>query len=102
MTTKKVKLSEFDPAEFLTDEKIIAEYLNLELANGDPKYIKIALNNIARARNISELARKAGMPRASIYRALSPDSNAEYDTIQRIVNALDMRLVVQPVPAQAA
>ena len=94
----KEKFTEFDPAELLTDEKVIAEYLNMELANGDPKYIKIALNNIARARNMSELARRAGMPRASIYRALNPDSNAEYDTIQKIVNALGMRFVVQPVP----
>lgn len=93
---KKNKISTFDIADYLDNEEVIASYLSAELAIGDPKYIKIALNNIARARNMTALAQKAGLTRAGLYRALEPDSKAEYATIQKIMNALDMQLVVLP------
>ncbi|MDR0308010.1 MAG: putative addiction module antidote protein [Chitinispirillales bacterium] len=100
MKRKKTKLQELDVAELLdTEEKLIA-YLSAEFEEGDPHYIKIALSNVARARNITELAKKAGMPRASIYRALSENGNPEYETIQKIVKALDMQLVVVPKGAR--
>jgi probable addiction module antidote protein len=96
MKNKKIELREYDPAELLDSEEVITEYLNAELAEGDPHYIQIALNNIARARNMTEIAKKANVPRATIYRALAIGGNPEYSTIQKIVNALDMRLVVVP------
>jgi probable addiction module antidote protein len=94
----KANITNFDVAEYLDNEEVIAKYLSAELAEGDPKYIKIALSNIARARNISALAKKAGLSRAVLYRALEPDSRAEYATIQKIMNALDVQLVVKPRP----
>jgi probable addiction module antidote protein len=96
MTKKKIELREFDIANYLADEKAIAEYLNIELAEGDPRYIKLALANIARARNMSALSKKAGISRVGLYKALSPDSRPEYETILKIIKALDMRLVVVP------
>ena len=92
----KANVTNFDVAEYLDSEEAIAAYLSAELAEGDPKYIKIALANIARARNMSALAKKAGLSRAGLYRALEPDSRAEYATIQKIINALDVQLVVKP------
>lgn len=98
----KGKISNFEAADYLDNEDVIASYLSAELAAGDPKYIKIALNNIARARNMTALAQKAGLTRAGLYRALEPDSKAEYATIQKIMNALDMQLVVLPKRASIA
>jgi probable addiction module antidote protein len=96
MKNKKIEFREFDAAEFLDSEETMAEYLNLELSEGDPRYIKIALKTIARARNMTEIAKKAGVPRATIYRALDIDGNPEYNTIQKIVDALDMQIMVVP------
>jgi len=100
MKGKKTELREFDVAELLDTEEKQTAYLSAEFAEGDPHYIKIALANIARARNMTELAKKAGLPRASIYRALSENGNPEYETIQKIVEALDMQLVVVPKGAR--
>jgi probable addiction module antidote protein len=93
---KKAELREFDVARYLKTESAMAEYLNAELAEGDPHYIKIALNNIARARSMTQIAQKAGISRVGLYRALSVDGNPEYGTIQKIVDDLDMSLVVVP------
>ncbi|MDR0449293.1 MAG: putative addiction module antidote protein [Rickettsiales bacterium] len=100
----KTKLRKFDLANYLTDEEVITEYLNLELDEGDPRYIKSALENIARARkrNMTQLAKKAGVPRITLYRALSKEGNPEFDTMHKIVKALDMKLVVVPKNARIA
>jgi len=89
-------LREFDTARYLKDEETIAEYFNLALADGDPAYIKTALSNIARARNMSQLADKAGLSRSGLYKALAEDSTPEYSTIQKVINALDLRLIAVP------
>jgi probable addiction module antidote protein len=96
MKNNKIELREFDAAELLDTKEKQAAYLNAELAEGDPHYIKVALKTIARARNMSEIAKKAGVPRATVYRALDIKGNPEYNTIQKIVGALDMQLMVVP------
>ena len=99
MANKKTEWTEYDGTEFLDSEEVMVEYLNLELEEGDPRYIKIALAAIARARNMSELAAKAGIPRTTLYRTLSLNGNPEYETLHKIVDALDMRLIVVPKSA---
>ncbi|MCL2063905.1 MAG: putative addiction module antidote protein [Candidatus Cloacimonetes bacterium] len=91
---KKMEFSEFDPLEILNTEERLIAYLNAELAEGDPYYIRLALNTIARARDISEIAQKAGISQETILNALSTEGNPEYSTIQKIFNALDIRLMV--------
>ncbi len=59
---------------------------------GDGSLIRAALNDIARARNMSGLAREAGMSREGLYKALSEDGNPSFATVMRIARALGMRL----------
>ena len=99
---KKVEFSPWDGTEFLDTEEACAAYLAAELAEGDPHYIKVALETIARARNMSKTAKKARLPRATLYRAFANGGNPEYSTIQKIVDALDMRLVVVPKNAKVS
>ena len=91
-----MELKEFDPLEILNTEERLIDYLNAELAEGDPHYIRIALNTIARARDIEEIAKKAGITLEYLNQALSSDGNPDYSTVQKIINALDMHLTVVP------
>ena len=59
---------------------------------GDGSLIRAALNDIARAGNMSRLARDAGMSREGLYKALSEDGNPTFATVLRITRALGMRL----------
>jgi len=98
MARKKIELTPYDGTEFLDTEEACVAYLNLELAEGDPHYIKVALQTIARARNINmtEIAKKAGVPRATVCRALSVNGNPEYSTMQKVIDALDLQMMVVP------
>jgi probable addiction module antidote protein len=45
------------------------------LRDGDPDLLKAALGDIARAKGMTEIAQAAGLGRANLYKALSPDSS---------------------------
>ena len=59
---------------------------------GDGTLVRAALNDIARAGNMSQLARDTGMSREGLYKALSEDGNPTFATVMRITRALGMQL----------
>ena len=59
---------------------------------GDGSLIRAALNDIARAHNMSRLALDVGITRKGLYKALSEDGNPSFTTVMRITRALGMKL----------
>ena len=55
-----------------------------------------ALGNIARARGMSQLARKTGLTREGLYKALSPNGNPEFGTVMKVIRALGLELRAAP------
>ena len=90
------KYSRFDAAEFLGSEEAIAEYLADSAESGDPAVMIAALTAVARARNMSELARKSGMTREGLYKALAPTGNPSFANVGHIAQALGYRLTLVP------
>jgi probable addiction module antidote protein len=97
-----VNLTRFDPADYLIDDEDMAAYL-AECAEGDdPALIAHALGAIARARNLSQLARDTGMTRAGLLRALTRDGNPSFATISKVAKALGLKISITPVKATPA
>src|SRR5262249_61026133 len=67
-------------------------YLNAALEDGDPMLVAAALGDIARAKGMTGVARKAGLGRESLYKSLSPDGRPELATVLRVVQALGLKL----------
>jgi probable addiction module antidote protein len=88
----KIKTKRWDPAEHLETEEDMAAYLEAALDDGDPVLIAAAVGDIARAQGMSQIARKTGLGRESLYKALSPDGNPEFSTVLKVVRALGLRL----------
>ena len=61
---------------------------------GDGRLIRAALSDIARASNMSQLARQVGMSREGLYKALSENGNPNFNMMMKIISALGMRLRV--------
>ena len=59
-----------------------------------PDLLKAALGDIARAKGMTEIAQAAGLGRANLYKALSPEGNPEFATVARVLKALGLRLSV--------
>jgi probable addiction module antidote protein len=89
---KKIKTRIFDTAEFLSSEEDMAAYLEEALSEGNPSLVVQALGAIAKARGMAKLAKDTGLRRESLYKALSPEGNPEFNTVLKVVNALGIRL----------
>ena len=61
---------------------------------GDERLIRAALSDIARARNMSQLARDVGMSREGLYKALYENGYPNFNAMMNIIRALGMRLRV--------
>ena len=86
--------SKWDAADYIESEEDARLYLEaaLEEDPGDGSLLRAALSDIARARNMSQLARDIGMTREGLYKALSEKGNPSFATVMKITRALGMRL----------
>ena len=89
----------FDAANYLDDLDDVAGYLQiaLEASGEDPAAVPRALGVIARSRNMSELARRVGMSRDGLYKALSDQGNPTWSTVLKVCDALGLRLTFTAV-----
>lgn len=92
-----IKTTLWDSAEHLKTDEDIQLYLEacLEEAGDDPRFIIHALGVIARAKNMSQLARDTGITREGLYKALATDGNPTFATIIKVVKALGLELTIQ-------
>ncbi|VTU08925.1 transcriptional regulator [Actinobacillus indolicus] len=86
------QISTFDTAEYLNNDELIALYLSEVLKDGDEAEFIQALNTIARAKGMNELAKKANIGRESLYQTLS-SKKPRFETIVKILSALNIELV---------
>jgi probable addiction module antidote protein len=87
-----LKTYPYDSADYLTSEEDQDEYLQVTCEDGTPAEIAHALGVVARARGITDLARKTGLTRQALYKALSGEGNPEMATIAKVAGALGYRL----------
>ncbi|MFW6598952.1 addiction module antidote protein [Propionibacteriaceae bacterium Y2011] len=98
MSNTTEKFSPYDAADYLGNLEDAAAYLEAALEDGDdPALVAQALGTIARSGNLSELARRVGMSREGLYKALSADGNPSFATIVKVARALGLKLHFAPV-----
>ncbi len=97
--TEETKFRRFDAADYLDDLDDVAAYLEIALDESadDPTAVPRALGVSARSQNMSELARRVGMSRDGLYKALSAEGNPTWSTVLKLTNALGLRLSVHTV-----
>ena len=86
------KFSHYDTADYLkTDEDVVA-YLEACAEENDPALMARALGTVARARNMSQLARDTGLTREGLYKALSGEGNPSLATVMKVARALGFQM----------
>jgi len=84
----------FDIAEHLNTPEEIRDFLQEVVATGDESDFIHALNTAARAIGMTEVAKKAGVTRASLYKSLSENGNPKFSTINKVTKALGCKLAI--------
>ncbi len=85
--------------ELLREDPSFAEdYLAASLdglgEEGGLEALLAALRHIAEAQGMATVAERAGIPRESLYRALSPTGNPTLKTLSAVIHAVGLRLDV--------
>lgn len=99
VVNKTTDFAPYDSADYLTDPETAAAYLEaaIDEAGDDPAFVAHALGVIARSGNMSELARRVGVSREGLYKALSAEGNPSFATVAKVAAALGLRVVFRPV-----
>ena len=80
--------------ELRDDPKLAVEYLNSAVEDNDPQTYLLALRSVAEALGMTKVAKAAGIPRESLYRALSPTGNPRLSTLHAVLRAAGLKLAV--------
>ncbi len=92
----------FDFAAHLRTPEEVAAFLQDALDDGDEAALVVAVGHAARAVGMHEVARRAGLNRTSLYRALAPDATPRFDTLAKVIAAPGMRIRITPATTDAA
>lgn len=77
-----------DPAE-------AADYINAAIEEDDLDTLLLALRDVAEARGMSEISRKAKLNRVSLYKMLSHRGNPHLDSVMHLLEAAGLKLSVR-------
>jgi probable addiction module antidote protein len=79
----------------LTDPEEAAAYLNAVLVEGSQEAFLLALRDIAEAKGMARISRKAHLNRESLYRMLSSKGNPQLASLASILETAGLRLAVE-------
>lgn len=90
----KPKTLPWKPEDYLDTPEAVVGYLEAVFEEDDPEAITEALGVVARSKGMTEIARRAGVGRQSLYKALSPEGRPEFATVLSVIRALGLKLTV--------
>lgn len=83
-------------ANHLRNQAEVAAYLEAAVADGDARVLTTALRDVAESiGGMTELARRTGLSRVTLYRTLSAKGNPRLDTLAALLAAFNLRLSVR-------
>ena len=86
----------YDAAEYRDNPKMIANYLNRALAMGDAVLITKAIGDMVRAQGMTRFSQKVGLRRDGLYRSFKGELKPSFDTVLKVLIALDIQLTAKP------
>ena len=96
------KLTRFDPAEGLRSDEAIAAFMAEAFASEDAGYIAHALDVVARAKGMTQIANETGLSREQLYRSFSQNGNPTLKTTIAVMKALGVELTARVHSEQPA
>ena len=91
-----LETTKFDVQDHLKTPEDRAAYLQIAFEEGDPQYITHALNDVARAIGMTDVAKAAGITREGLYKALGPTGDPKLSTFIGIMRAVGVQMTTAP------
>jgi probable addiction module antidote protein len=81
--------------EKLLNPEIAARYLSAAERDSKEAFLD-ALENVIQSRQVSALAKDAGVTRESVYRSFSETGNPTLENLRNVLGALGLRIMIVP------
>jgi probable addiction module antidote protein len=81
----------------LDSEDKIAAYLTAVMEDNDLSLLLQAIGHVAKARGMATIAKDSGLGRESLYKAFTESSQPKFDTINRVLNAMNISIQFAPI-----
>lgn len=101
MAKNDAKVSDWDLADYLKTEEDVIYLLEEALEDYDPVVWQHILSDVARSAGMAKIAKKTGLNRESLYKALKEDAHPRFDTIMRVLKAMGFKLMIAPITPAA-
>ena len=89
-----IKTSPLRIEDYLETDEDIKEFLTELARTGNYSDLMHGIATAARAKGMSNVAKQAGVTRASLYKSLSEDGNPRFETINNVVEALGCKIAI--------
>ena len=87
----------YNISDYLQTPEDIAEYLNAAIEDGNERVLLLAIRDIVDATGgMTDLSRKTGLSRESLYKTLSENGNPRFSSLAEILKVLGLELAVKP------
>ena len=83
-------------AKYRDNPEAIAKYLNDAFSTNDPVLIIRAIGLMVRAQGVMRFSQIAAMRRDNLYRTFSGELRPAFDTVLKVLTALDIHLMAKP------
>lgn len=92
-----LKTKPFKFASDVESKEDVALYLSIFLEENGVDGLTQALQYLAKAKGMSQIAKETGLNRQSLYRTLTAEGKPKFETIDKIVHALGFKLTIEPI-----
>jgi probable addiction module antidote protein len=69
---EKITIADFDPAEYIETKEDVLGILEAALEENDADFLLSVINDIARSKGMTQLAKELNLDRVGLYKSLSP------------------------------
>ena len=93
-----LEITSWDASDHINNpEDYLKDALELASETGDYRIFNQALADVSKMQKMSAVAERSGLGRTSLYKALTPESHPQFETINKVVHALGFKLAIVPV-----
>ncbi|MFD1382434.1 addiction module antidote protein [Rhodanobacter aciditrophus] len=93
----KLETTNLDIADYLETDQDIQAFLLEAIHDGGSEHLLHCLSIAARAKGMTDVAKQAGVTRASLYKSLNNNANPKLETITKLLNVFNCRLTIEPI-----
>ena len=94
-TDEKITFSKWDPADDIETKEDVISILEVALEENDPDFLLSIVDDVARSKGMTQIAKELKLDYKNVYELLVPDGNPSLKTVFKLLDLLGLRLKIE-------